>query len=52
MITEEVTLYEFDDQINNQLVYDRTEELKERFYPQNIIKELELDNPQYEELAR
>lgn len=52
MITEEVTLYEFDDQINNQLVYDRTEELKERFYPQNIIKELELDKPQYEELAR
>lgn len=52
MITEEVTLYEFDDQINNQIVYDRTEELKERFYPQNIIKELELDKPQYEELAR
>jgi len=52
MITEEVTLYEFDDQINNQIVYDRTEEIKERFYPQNIIKELELDKPQYEELAR
>lgn len=52
MITEKKELYVCNDQLQNVEVYDRTEELKERFYPQNIIKELELNKPQYEALAQ
>ena len=52
MITERRELIMCNDQLQNVEVEDLTEKLKERFYPQNIIDELELDKPQYEALAQ